>query len=286
MISVLIPTYNWDVYQLVSSLHKQLLLANVVFEIIVVDDASSSLFSGNSRLNELSKTSFEIFRENKGRSAIRNYLAEKANYSWLLFLDCDAIVDDLFMEKYINAIKIGSLNVVTGGMVYNLYNQNLRYKFGKKREEIDEKERNRFPEKYFFSANFMIRKEVFSLVKFDGTLKGYGYEDLCFAKELNKNTYNIKHIENPILHAEIDDNNVFLAKTKQALLNLKNLIVDGKLEFSDTRISIMYRRFYLLVAGLKYFNVFFEKLAVRRSSLFFFDLFRITYLCKMFKDEN
>ena len=286
MISVLIPTYNWDVYPLVSSLHRQLLLTKKRFEIIVVDDASTNFFSSNHSLCELSHTSFESLHKNIVRSAIRNYLARKSNYPWLLFLDCDAIVGDLFIEKYIRTVKSASSNVIVGGMAYNLGNEKLRYKFGKKREEVNEEERKSIPDKYFFSANFMIKKQVFNSVNFDESLKGYGYEDLLFVKELKKDGWHIEHIENPIFHAEVDEDIVFINKTKEALLNLVTLINTEKLEFSDTRISKTYKRFYPFVLGLKYFHKFFEKLALKRSSLFFFDLFRLSYLSKFFKDRS
>jgi hypothetical protein len=41
MISVLIPIYNFNVAKLVKDLHAQLVYANVVFEMILGDDAST-----------------------------------------------------------------------------------------------------------------------------------------------------------------------------------------------------------------------------------------------------
>ncbi len=286
MISVLIPTYNWDVYPLVSSLHKQLSMANVPFEIIVVDDASSEKFSDNHRLSELSNTFFEFLDENIGRSAIRNYLVTRSSYSWLLFLDCDAIVEDLFIENYINSIKSETAIVITGGMAYNLGEQKLRYKFGKKKEEVSIEERKRNPQKYFFSANFLAKRDVFNSVSFDESLVGYGYEDLLFAKGLKNKGWGIVHVENPIFHAEVDDDDVFMVKTKQALSNLVALINTGKLEYTDARISFVYKRFYLLVFNLRYFYKFFEKMTLSKSSLLFFDMFRLAYLSELFKNRN
>ena len=43
MLSVLIPTYNYNAVSLVKELHKQLLDSNIVFEIICIDDGSKSL---------------------------------------------------------------------------------------------------------------------------------------------------------------------------------------------------------------------------------------------------
>ena len=38
MLSILIPTYNYDVTELVNTLHEQCLQAKLTFEILVLDD--------------------------------------------------------------------------------------------------------------------------------------------------------------------------------------------------------------------------------------------------------
>ena len=41
MISVLIPTYNYNVNNLVNNVHKQLVISHIPFEIICLDDCSN-----------------------------------------------------------------------------------------------------------------------------------------------------------------------------------------------------------------------------------------------------
>ena len=54
MLSVLIPTYNYNAFELVNELHKQLLKSEVLFEIICIDDGSkSTLNQQNEKINDL-----------------------------------------------------------------------------------------------------------------------------------------------------------------------------------------------------------------------------------------
>ncbi|CAM1372125.1 glycosyltransferase family 2 protein [Tenacibaculum xiamenense] len=285
MISVLIPTHNWDVYQLVSGLHKQLVLTNIQFEIIIVDDASNTKFSGNDRLHKLSNTSFEILNKNIGRSAIRNYLARKAKYSWLLFLDGDVIpAQESFIENYLNFIN-EKKNVIVGGIKYEreVTERTIRWKLGKRNEEKDVRTREADRYKYFFTGNFLIQKKVFDRISFDQSLTKYGYEDLLFAKELQKQEISIEHMENEVYHLGIDSDELYLSKTKEALENLSQLLVGNHLNFDDTKITKFYKRVWWLC--LPYFLSFFtdrlEQITIKKSSLFYFNLFRIGYLSRM-----
>ena len=86
MLSILIPTFNYDITALVVEVHKQSKSCNIVFEILVFDDASRDLeIKNNASINTLENTSYTILKSNIGRSAIRNKLAKSAQYSWLLF---------------------------------------------------------------------------------------------------------------------------------------------------------------------------------------------------------
>ena len=88
MISILIPSYNYNTLPLVEELHSQAILENVVFEIIVQDDASPENANKqiNSEINKIANCRFERNKVTLGRGQNRNSLVAKANYSWLLFL--------------------------------------------------------------------------------------------------------------------------------------------------------------------------------------------------------
>ena len=44
MLSILIPTYNYTIYSLVSTIHKQIEQTGIDYEIICLDDASNLIF--------------------------------------------------------------------------------------------------------------------------------------------------------------------------------------------------------------------------------------------------
>ena len=87
----------------------------------------------------------------------------------------------------------------------------------------------------------MIDKQLFLDTGFDQGLKGYGYEDLLFAKRLQQKGIEVKHIANPIVHLQLDEADQFLDKTLNAIKNLKKLNASGvhlgtRLESAATRL--------------------------------------------------
>src|ERR1035437_2235981 len=102
MLSILIPTYNYNITRLVADLHQQAVDTDVVFEIIVIEDGSTLYVKENNAINELYFCRHIVLDENIGRSAVRNKLADEAKYDHLIFIDCDAEVFSIhFIEKYI-----------------------------------------------------------------------------------------------------------------------------------------------------------------------------------------
>ena len=114
MLSVLIPTYNYNAVSLVKELHKQLLDSNIVFEIICIDDGSKSLLNQfNQEINTLAFGSFIALKENIGRSAIRNYLSKKSSYQWMLFFYSDVLpTGSDFIHNYLKGITNNSSVIV------------------------------------------------------------------------------------------------------------------------------------------------------------------------------
>ena len=284
MISILIPTYKWNSYTLVTQIISSIEKENFRYEIHVIDDASGMLYE-NQKINELKNCYFHSLRKNIGRSSIRNLLIQKANYPWLLFLDGDVIpVNKNFVNRYLVAINLQK-PVIVGGIKYeNCPEQkSLRWKLGKKNEEKELKKRLAAPYKYFFTGNFLIHKKVVNHLKFDESITKYGYEDLLFAKQLQQNKLSILHISNEVYHLGIDANDVFISKTKEALENLSKLLLKNHLTFTDTKISLFYHKTKWLCIPyiLSLFTKYLEKKALINSHLFYFNLFRLGYLHRM-----
>ena len=103
------------------------------YEIIVADDGSTDKHTChiNKEILELENARYILRKENVGRAAIRNFLADEASYEWLLFIDSDMtmLLDD-FILHYIELDN--SFKVAYGG--YQLGNgeiSNLRYLYEK-----------------------------------------------------------------------------------------------------------------------------------------------------------
>jgi hypothetical protein len=292
MISVLIASYNRNVVALIDELYHQLTNEHISFEIICLDDASKSdENSKNQQVNKLPFCTFESLQENIGRSAIRNLLASRANYNWLLFLDADVLPSSSnFISNYLREIHIGNNSVLLGGIKYrDIDSKNrLRWKLGKKNEEINFHVRNENPENYFFTANFLIKKDVFDALKFNEKIRNYGYEDLFFAKELKEYKIKIHHIENEVFHLGIDSNKDFVEKSKQAIENLAVLVESNYIQKEDTRIYNVYSKLntFGLVSFLVFFIDFFKKRTIQKSSLTFYNLYRVAYLHSILKNRK
>ncbi len=291
MLSVLITTYNYFTFPLIKTIHKQLLKIQIDFEIICIDDGSkSSINIENKQISTLVNARFKTLPKNIGRSALRNLLVKKAQYDWLLFLDGDVMPTSTnFISKYINCINKESL-LFCGGIQYNdeENTQLLRWKIGKKSEEIPSVERQKEPYKYFFTSNFLCKKTIFNKVQFSEKLTKYGYEDLLFSLDLKKYTLKIEHINNPAFHLGIDTNEQFIEKTKSALKNLIYLIKRNQIKKEDTKITFLFFRLKKIgITTLFYqFLSFFEEKAVKKSSSFYFQLFRLGYLHQVIKNQK
>ena len=96
MLSILIPTYNYETTTLVKELNKQAILEDIEFEIIVGDDKSTDLeiIKNNQEINSIQRCSYYVNIENLGRACNRNELVKKAKFEWILFLDCDVLPKD------------------------------------------------------------------------------------------------------------------------------------------------------------------------------------------------
>ncbi len=291
MLSILIPTYNYNVLPLVKNLFEQCKKERIEYEIIVLDDTSSLHFD-NEKINLLENCHFEILDKNIGRSAIRNLLAKKAKYDWLLFLDADAFpVENRFIYNYRKHIN-HSHQVLCGGMNYSSEkpsnNKQLRWTYGRKREALSALKRQRSEHLSFFSINFLLHKSIFDQVSFNEKLHFYGYEDVLFSYELQQQKIPIKHIDNPVYHMGIEENEVFLKKTELALESLHFLIKEQK--FSPNYIKIA--RYLIIIQKTytrKIFSVVFnlfkpiikKQILSSNPNLFLFDVYRLGYICSL-----
>lgn len=228
-LSILIPTHNDVCLPQVKTLqHLASKIEGLHYEILVSDDASDDpeALRQNDKINEIERCKLLLRQENKGRAANRNYLAEKAQYEWLLFLDCNVkIPTERFLLDYLES---DHADVVNGGIVAEydktLSLHNLRYMYEKKIEpKHTASQRKRKPYQSFRTSNFMVRREIMLKHPLDETVPGYGYEDVLFGKALCNHDVPIEHIDNPVVMTHFESNEAYLAKVEEAMRTLHAL---------------------------------------------------------------
>lgn len=224
-LSILIPTYNQECVALVKSLHSQAeSVSGLEYEILVADDGSTDPASveSNRPIASLSHCRYLIREENLGRAGIRNFLAQKARYGHLLFIDSHmSVIADSYLPAY---LCHPCDDLVYGGYAITCDQKpegNLRYRYemscikGQRhdRRSID-------PYANFHTSNFMVRREVMVSNPLDERFHRYGYEDVLWGKTLKAAGIRIMHIDNPVGFNHFESNTRFLEKTEEGLQTL------------------------------------------------------------------
>ena len=295
MLSVCIPVYNTNVQPLVASLVQQLHQTPVAWEILLADDGSTYdvLKRENESVQHIVGVQFFFFETNRGRAAARNFLAEKARHAWLLFLDADSVLlHDAFISNYLETL--GNENkVIVGGRICGPKptecNKQLHWKYGTTREAA-----TGLHKPAFASNNFCIAKKHMQAFSFNVSLTGWGHEDTDFGLQLKQAHISIEFINNPVLHAQLENAHEFLQKSKSAAHNLLQLAQQWgpAVVAKEVKLYRWYRRVkklrldYLL---LPIWQLAQKKLHTHLSGcnprLWLFDFYRLGSLLSITKDK-
>lgn len=228
MLSICIPHFNFENTSLLNELKAQCQSLNLNFEILIIDDASEARKKNHLKAFEEKPFRIIYLTGNIGRSAIRNLLAKEAIFDLLLFLDADGkIRNNDFIKIYLNNFY---KDIVSGGRVYADLkpdkNYFLHWNYG---FNVESKSQS-----FFHSNNFIIKKSVFDILKFDEQIKNYGYEDVVFGLEAKKLGISMMTIDNKVIHDDLKSNQQFLNDVDQSLNNLLKIIdIKNELKIVD-----------------------------------------------------
>ena len=290
MLSILISVYNYDCRPLVSALYAQAQALKRPYEILLLDDCSSTYVAENRTLERFGTVVFYQNERNRGLSASRNKLASLAKHPYLLFLDADAMPpDDLFLQRYTETLD--DSEVLIGGICYSdtrpADSQLLRWVYGHGREASTARQRQQ--QTLRLSFNFVLRKDIQIRFPFNEHIQDYGHEDTLLGIQMQQNGVLITHIDNPMIHMGLEESSVFLTKSliaaekclRQQVFQQKEVVQEIKLFRSFQRVkslringllSLFYRIFH---TGMK------RHLLGKHPSLFIYDVYRLSYLCRM-----
>tara|TARA_B100001287_G_scaffold172186_1_gene144970 strand:+ start:219 stop:1097 length:879 start_codon:yes stop_codon:yes gene_type:complete len=291
LLSICIPIYQYDIFDLVNELHLQCKTLNLKFEIICIDDNSDELYKlVNQKIKKIESVHYVELPKNIGRSKIRNLFIEKAKYSSLLFIDCDCSIPKKFIEKYLNNIE---KDIVYGGRKHSDFKPDdeklfLRWKYGICNEDLYIDTRKNNPYLSFRSNNFLIKKNIFSQIHFDESITDYGHEDTMLAVELKKNKIEIFHIENAVTHEGLETNTEFLNQVRISIDNLSSLYKKKKIKANEVKLLGAYQLLnnFRLTNILSYLSKFFvtlcyKKLLKKEPKMIWLDLYKLFYLIKI-----
>lgn len=294
-LSILIPVFNNDVTKLVHDLHQQSLLLDCPSEIILADDCSKPEFvEVNRKLDSLDGVVYEQMPQNVGRAILRNRLAQMSHYDYLVFMDCDVeMVDGDYLNRYLSS---ASSDVVFGGYIYKAEQKQrncmLRWTYDTKLRTLTAEQRRKNPYSSFSTVNFFIRRDLMLNYPFNEKLSTYGHEDSMLRCELEQKGIAITHIDNPVYHMHLDDNESFIEKTHKGVENmlvikempecqpltshLNLLIYYAKLK--RLHMVLPFKCLFLLTKNLQLLN-----LKSAHPNLTLYQLYKLGYLCSIAK---
>lgn len=295
-LSILIPTYNNVCLELVKSLQAQAVsLPHLEYEILVADDGSTDLstIQKNRGINDLANCRYIEREKNVGRAAIRNFLAQQARYSWLLFIDSnmDVILPE-YLSKYLKEIE--ELKDSQYGVIYGGYQikrdektkerlrNNLRYIFESRgTQNGNYLERQSNPYRDFHTSNFLVKRSIIQEYPLDERFYHYGYEDVLWGKILKNNHIGIKHIDTPLGYDHFIGNMSFVTKTEESLRTLYQFREELQGYSKIIEYAQRLKRWHLSHLCQKLFPLFSLPIKARltgnKPSILWFNIYKLLY---------
>lgn len=189
LVSIIIPIYN-------SQEHLDICLKSVFnqtytnIEIIAINDGSTD--SSLDILNKYKNSKLKIYNnKNHGVAYTRNYGIKKATGDYLVFIDNDDIIDNDFVEYFINNIE--NNDVLIGGYVRETYDGNIIFKRNLKKTGPCSPYLNLASWGKMYKTNYIKDNNI---IFFNNKIA----DDLYFCSKLYNNTKKIKIIEGTKYH--------------------------------------------------------------------------------------
>lgn len=227
VLSVLMPFLRDDPSELLRMLDREAQIVDGRAELIILDDgtADPALTARLTALVDgLSLPARLITLDaNEGRSKGRNRLADTARGGFLLFLDSDMRPDHpRFLSDWVDLAVKDDPAVAFGGFSLLQAPNDARFavhrQMAARSDCISADQRALQPEKYVFTSNLLVRRDVFDTESFDAGFSGWGWEDVEWAMRVSRR-FTVTHIDNPATHMGLDTVEALAAKYEQSAPN-------------------------------------------------------------------
>lgn len=231
-VSVLMPFLRDDPADLLALLDREAEALAGAVEIVVLDDGTADTALTERLRTQVAALALPVrlisLSVNEGRSNGRNRLAHTARGDFLLFLDSDMRPDDdRFLQTWAALARDERPAVVFGG--FSLLQAPTDARFAVHRamatrsECLDAATRRLAPEKYVYTSNLLVRRDVFDQEAFDPAFTGWGWEDVEWAMRVSRR-HPIRHIDNPATHMGLDTVQALAGKYEQSAANFARVV--------------------------------------------------------------
>lgn len=206
---------------------------------------------------------------NEGRSRGRNRLAQAARGSHFLFLDSDMLPDPAtFLADWLALIAAQDPAVAFGGFSLKQAPTDARFAvhraMAERSECLDAAARALAPEKYVYTSNLLVRRDVFEAEAFDPGFSGWGWEDVEWAMRVSRR-WPVMHVDVPATHMGLDDVAALAGKYEQSAANFAR-VVARHFAVVSTYPSYRAARRLKRVPGLRAIRPWFKRLALSEAA--------------------
>ena len=211
-LSVLVPFLRDDPSPLLHRLNTEAADLAGQVELVLLDDGTGDAGMTarlKATLDALSLPARLIsLAANEGRARGRNRLTMAARAPTWLFLDSDMKPDSpRFLRTWVDLVVHDNPAVTFGGFSLDQAPTDARFAVHRALSGAGEcllaAERARTPEKYVYTSNLLVRRDVFAAEAFDAGFTGWGWEDVEWAMRVSRR-FPITHVDNPATHMGLD----------------------------------------------------------------------------------
>jgi len=231
-VSVLTPFLRDDPTELLTALETEAAALKGAVEVIVLDDGTGDAALTQRLKAQISAMALPVrlitLAANEGRAIGRNRLAGAARGGSLLFLDSDMRPDHAhFLRDWAALVADSDPAVAFGGFSLLQAPTDARFEVHRamaaKSECVPCAERARQPEKYVYTSNLLVRRDVFESEAFDPGFTGWGWEDVEWAMRVARR-FAVVHIDNPATHMGLDTVAALAGKYEQSAPNFGRMV--------------------------------------------------------------
>ncbi len=226
-VSVLIPFLRDDPAELLTLLDEEAGSVGGAVEIVLLDDGTRDAALTARLAGQIKAMALPVrlitLPVNEGRSIGRNRLASAARGGSLLFLDSDMRPDHRrFLWTWADLVSREDPAVAFGGFSLLQAPTDARFAVHRamaaKSECVPYTERAKQPEKYVYTSNLLVRRDVFESEAFDPGFTGWGWEDVEWAMRVSRR-FRVVHLDNAATHMGLDTVAALAGKYEQSAPN-------------------------------------------------------------------